>query len=146
MGCRCSTRTNSEHEPCATSCRRPMASSTWLGSSEPDVHALPDDADARCVEKSSRLALDAPPSKLTHVAGAIHGIAVERHCAGSWTGRRSGGRAGRRPFFAFSSRCAQAFRAPRPAMMAGIFSVPARLPRRLPAPPSMSSSRREKTP
>ena len=31
-------------EPCATSCGRPMASSTWLGSSEPDVHALPDDA------------------------------------------------------------------------------------------------------
>ena len=33
--------TDRRSEPCATSCGSPSASSTWLGSSEPEVQALP---------------------------------------------------------------------------------------------------------
>ncbi len=50
-------------EPCATSCLRPMASSTWLGSSEPLVQALPEEP--HTPSRSSIRSSDSPsmPSK-----------------------------------------------------------------------------------
>ena len=46
-------------EPCATSCGLPIANITWLGSREPDVQALPEDA---CIPLSSSKSSNASPS------------------------------------------------------------------------------------
>lgn len=112
-------------EPCTTSCGRPMASSTWLGSSEPDVQALPDDAQMPFASRrSSRLS----PStqKLTLPGRRFTGSPLSALCG---ILDRPSIRRSRRALtlFAFSSRCAQASSsAAAMPMMAGMFSVPAR--------------------
>ena len=118
-------------EPCATSCGRPMASSTWLGSSEPDVHALPDDAQMPFASRrSSRLSPSTPSKqKLTLPGKRFTGSPLSALCG---ILDRPSIRRSRRALtlFAFSSRCAQASsRAAAMPMMAGMFSVPARRPR-----------------
>ena len=118
-------------EPCATSCGRPMASSTWLGSSEPDVHALPDDAQMPFASrKSSRLSPSTPSKqKLTLPGRRFTGSPLSALCG---ILDRPSIRRSRRALtlFAFSSRCAQASSsAAAMPMMAGMFSVPARRPR-----------------
>ena len=49
-------------EPCATSCGSPMASSTWLGSSEPEVQALPEEA----LDLSNKAVVEALDGLPTH--------------------------------------------------------------------------------
>ena len=50
-------------EPWATSWGRPMASSTWLGSSEPEVHADPEEAATPLSSSSSSSDSPSMPSK-----------------------------------------------------------------------------------
>ena len=53
----------SRSEPWATSCTLPIASSTWLGSREPDVHALPEEAQIPLSSRRSRSDSPSMPSK-----------------------------------------------------------------------------------
>ena len=53
----------SRREPWATSWGRPMASRTWLGSREPEVHADPEDAATPLSSSRSRRDSPSMPSK-----------------------------------------------------------------------------------
>ena len=126
------------NEPCATSCTLPIARRTWLGSSEPDVHALPDDA---CMPLSSRSSRSDSPSipskqKLTFPGHLLSASPLSAECGISF-------RALIRLSLCFLSISAFSFneahaylRAVAIAAIPGTFSVPARLPFSC-APPSI---------
>lgn len=71
--------TDRRSEPCATSCGSPSASSTWLGSSEPEVQALAGGGgNALAVEQEQqRLALDALEAEVHRSRDTLCALAVE---------------------------------------------------------------------
>ena len=118
-------------EPCATSCGLPIASRTWLGSSEPEVQALPEEAHIPAASsRSSRLSPSIPSKqKLTFPGRRLTGSPFSAEC-----GIRDS------PAMSLSRRdvtyaescyiCAHAYSsAAAIPTIAGIFSVPARFPR-----------------
>ena len=117
-------------DPWATSCTRPIASRTWLGSSDPEVQALPEEA---LMPRSSRRSRSDSPSipskqKLT-LPGSLFFASPFRAEWGIFE-RPSISRSRRAVWWAaFCSRFpAASLRAAAMAIMPGTFSVPARLP------------------
>ena len=127
-------------EPCATSCGRPMASSTWLGSSEPEVQALPEEAQMPASSSRRRRLSPSMPSKQKFTLPGRRCVRSPLSAAcGIWSSpAMSLSRRARdiRRVFLDDARTPRASAAAMPTMPA-MFSVPARLPRSC-APPSMT--------
>ena len=115
-----------------------MASSTWLGSSEPEVQAEPEDAQMPLSSSSNSSDSPSMPSKqkLTLPGSLRSASPLSAECGMRKSPAISRSRSA--VIFALSRsmfRAASSRAAARPAMPA-VFSVPARLPRSC-APPSM---------